>query len=159
MLLPHRFTSTPADFASNPLQVRSLEWNLNSMLTYCYPKYTQLKSCTEKDNQIETLFPFSCSLAMEDPKKLFLLPLCVTYCAFLCSFSCSLRTQKAQIPREREAPATFLSALPHFNICNGKHQTGAAAPPLTGLTSQVQHSGFSDILLVIHILVATCSPQ
>ena len=47
--------------------IHSLDWNLNSMLTYCYLKYIQLKSCTEKDNYIETsCFPFVSSPSVCD---------------------------------------------------------------------------------------------
>lgn len=67
---------------------------------------------------------------------------------------------KDQIPREREeAPGTFFSALLHFNIYNRKHQTGTSAASRTKLTSWIQHSGFSDIHLVIHISMVTCSSQ
>lgn len=105
-------------FASNPLQVHRLDWDLNSKLTYCCLKYTQafksLKVALKKTIKLQIPVPISWPLAMKDPKKLFLLPLWETHCAFPSSFSCSSFTQRIRFPERGKKLQVHFSQ--HYSI-------------------------------------------
>jgi len=138
--------STPMDFASNPLQVHRLDWNLNSMITYCSLKYTQLTNFkVAAQKAIKLRLPASLLFPRNGgSKKIVSSPSVCDLLHLPLFILMQFMYSKGSDPHREGSPGTFLSALSHFNIYNTKYQTRTAAAPFAVLTSQTQHSRFSD---------------